>query len=262
MEKVSISKRLKTLMSERNLKQIDIIRMSEPYQREYSIKLGKSHLSEYVNGKTTPDSDKIFLLAKTLEVSEPWLMGYDVDINPSNSIDNPTEDMEVNLVNNYRTLSTEGKHTLVDFSDALVRDENNKVKEDIELYSVDVTEAVAAGIGYRYGNNETTTYYTDRSDLKGYDYATLVRGDSMYPTFKDGDIVLIRSGYDNVNGDVYVIDYDGKSYVKKLYNDGDRFRLVSINENYNPIRINVPIEDGAYFNIVGKVVDSFTPIKK
>lgn len=83
----------------------------------------------------------------------------------------------------------------------------------------------------------------------------------MEPEYHDGDIVLVKSGYDNVNGDVYVVDYAGESYIKKLYNDGDRFRLVSINDKYDNIIINVPISDDIYFNIAGKVVDSFTPIE-
>ena len=83
----------------------------------------------------------------------------------------------------------------------------------------------------------------------------------MEPTYKNGDVVLIKSGYNNINGDVYVIDYNSKSYIKKLYNDGDRFRLVSINKKYENIIIDIPVNDDVYFNIVGKVVDSFTPIK-
>ena len=37
-----------------------------------------------------------------------------------------------------------------------------------------------------------------------------VFGDSMEPELSDGDIILLKQGYDNVNGDIYVIDYDGK----------------------------------------------------
>lgn len=137
----------------------------------------------------------------------------------------------------------------------------NSIVEKPDLYKVNVTEKVAAGRGYSYGNNETTPYYTDRADLHPYDLATLVKGDSMEPKYKDGDVVLLRQGYDNVNGDVYVIDYDGKSYIKKLYNDGDRFRMVSINRKYDNIIIDIPPENGKYFNIIGKVIDSFTPVK-
>ncbi len=137
----------------------------------------------------------------------------------------------------------------------------NSIVEKPDLYKVNVTEKVAAGRGHSYGNNETTPHYTDRADLPPYDLATLVKGDSMEPKYKDGDVVLLRQGYDNVNGDVYVIDYDGKLYIKKLYNDGDRFRMVSINRKYDNIIIDIPPENGKYFNIIGKVIDSFTPVK-
>lgn len=61
---------------------------------------------------------------------------------------------------------------------------------------------------------------------------------------------------------VYVIDYDGKSYVKKLYNDENRFVLKSINKKYSDIIIYTSDIQDTYFNIVGKVVDSFTPVEK
>ncbi|HEV3518870.1 TPA: helix-turn-helix domain-containing protein, partial [Streptococcus pneumoniae] len=73
------SERLKQLMSERNLKQVEILEKSLPYQKELGIKMGKSTLSQYVNGVQSPDQHRIYLLSKTLEVSEPWLMGYDVE---------------------------------------------------------------------------------------------------------------------------------------------------------------------------------------
>ena len=95
-----------------------------------------------------------------------------------------------------------------------------------------------------------------------YDMATRVSGDSMEPELSDGDIILLKQGYDNVNGDIYVIDYDGKSYVKKLYNDGNRFVLKSINKKYSDIIIYTSDIQDTYFNIVGKVVDSFTPVEK
>lgn len=76
--KQTTQQRLNQLMSERNLKQVDILNMSLPLQKETGIKMSKSHLSQYVNGKSWPDQHKLYLLAKTLNVSEAWLLGYDV----------------------------------------------------------------------------------------------------------------------------------------------------------------------------------------
>lgn len=79
--------RLKQIMTERNLKQRDILEMSLPYQKRFDIKMGKSALSQYVNGKSTPDQRKLFLLGITLGVDEAWLMGYETPKNRSNSIE-------------------------------------------------------------------------------------------------------------------------------------------------------------------------------
>ena len=80
MAKATVSQRLKEIMELKGLKQVDIIKMSEPYGKEVGIKLGKSHISQYISGKTEPRIDVIAVLAKTLDVSELWLMGEDVDM--------------------------------------------------------------------------------------------------------------------------------------------------------------------------------------
>lgn len=77
----STSTRLKEIMNERNLRQVDILRLSIPHQKELNINLGKSTLSQYVTGKQSPDQDRYYLLGKTLDVSEAWLMGYDASKN-------------------------------------------------------------------------------------------------------------------------------------------------------------------------------------
>lgn len=70
--------RLKRIMNERRLKQADILRMCEPYCEKFNMKLSKSDLSQFVNGKVQPGQWKITILSLALNVSEPWLMGYDV----------------------------------------------------------------------------------------------------------------------------------------------------------------------------------------
>mgnify|MGYP000961644524 CR=1 FL=1 len=78
MRQYTTADRLKQIMSEKNLKQVDIIEKSKPFQTQLGVKLGKSALSQYVNGIQSPDQHKLSLLAMTLDVSEAWLMGYDV----------------------------------------------------------------------------------------------------------------------------------------------------------------------------------------
>lgn len=106
--KKNTSDRLKELMRIRNLKQIDIINMCK--SNPYGIKLNKSDLSQYVSGKFLPKQDKLTLLAYALNVSEAWLMGYDVPMEKSeqylstiNNIDNEKKEL-INNINSILTL--------------------------------------------------------------------------------------------------------------------------------------------------------------
>lgn len=65
--------RLRQSMKEKNMKQIDIMRIAG----EKGIKLGKSHVSQYVSGKTIPRDNILKVLAEILEVDAVWLKGND-----------------------------------------------------------------------------------------------------------------------------------------------------------------------------------------
>ena len=78
MKIYTTSERLKEIMKERNLHQVDILRAAQPFCKLYGIKLAKNDLSQYVSGKVTPGQEKLTILGLALDVSEAWLMGYDV----------------------------------------------------------------------------------------------------------------------------------------------------------------------------------------
>lgn len=77
MERVSTAQRLKQIMEERNLKQIDILNLSLPICAKYDIKMNKSDISQYVSGKVEPSQEKLVVLGMALNVTESWLMGFD-----------------------------------------------------------------------------------------------------------------------------------------------------------------------------------------
>lgn len=76
--KQTTSDRLKQLMEMRKLRQADILEMIEPYCKKYGINIPRNALSQYVTGKVVPKQDKLTILGMALNVSEIWLMGYDV----------------------------------------------------------------------------------------------------------------------------------------------------------------------------------------
>lgn len=84
MKKENTATRLKQIMSDTGLRQVDILAKTMPYCKKYDVKMNKSDLSQYCSGKTEPNQDKLFVLSLALDVNEAWLMGYDVPMERNN----------------------------------------------------------------------------------------------------------------------------------------------------------------------------------
>lgn len=75
MPKESFADRLRAAMEKQNMKQVDLVRAAA----SAGVKLGKSHVSQYVSGKTIPRTDILNFLAQTLHTDSEWLLGHDQD---------------------------------------------------------------------------------------------------------------------------------------------------------------------------------------
>lgn len=73
------AKRLSNLLTEYNMKQADLAKLS---------KIRASSISDWCNGKYIPKQDKINKIAKILRTSPAWLLGYD-DESVTGTYDNP-----------------------------------------------------------------------------------------------------------------------------------------------------------------------------
>jgi repressor LexA len=83
-------------------------------------------------------------------------------------------------------------------------------------------------------------------------FALRVRGDSMIDAgISDGDLVIVRSQPKVDNGQIGVAVIDDEATVKRIYDEGDRWRLQPENPNLEP-RFIPKAEAG--FKIAGKVV--------
>lgn len=91
MKKETTSVRLKKIMLDKNLKQIDLLKKCEPICQKYNelydlkLKITKSDLSQWLSGLYEPSARKLSVLADALNTSEVWLMGYDVSPEPKDT---------------------------------------------------------------------------------------------------------------------------------------------------------------------------------
>ena len=82
-EKVeSCSKRIAKALQIKGMKQYELCKLA---------KVPKSSLSLYLSGAYEPKQDRVYDMARVLNVSEAWLMGYDVPMEREPKNNSPTE---------------------------------------------------------------------------------------------------------------------------------------------------------------------------
>lgn len=118
MERESTAKRLKQIMDERNLKQVDILNMSLPICKHYDIKMNKSDISQYVSGKVEPSQEKLVVLGLALNVTEAWLMGFDVPMERKDTASQAGKDFD--LLYKFSMLSNRDKNIVLNMIDYMI----------------------------------------------------------------------------------------------------------------------------------------------
>lgn len=99
--------RLKEAMSIRQKTQSDLVKLTG---------IPKSAMSQYLSGNFEPKTDRLKALANALDVSEPWLRGYDVPMgNPQNHFGYEENPRELELCDYYDTLSAEGQIEILQY---------------------------------------------------------------------------------------------------------------------------------------------------
>lgn len=121
MKVCNTSDRLKQIMKNHGLRQVDILEAAKPFCEKHKVKLGKNDLSQYVSGKVEPGQDKLLILSLALGVSETWLMGYDV---PTRSRLTIGTKISKTIAHNIQYHRTEANLTQKQFADMLGIDES------------------------------------------------------------------------------------------------------------------------------------------
>lgn len=91
---------------------------------------------------------------------------------------------------------------------------------------------------------------------QGKHFALMVRGDSMYPRFVEGDVVIVRCQNDVDTGDIAVILVNGNdATVKKIKKSPQGLTLIPLNTAYDYINYSNEDIKKLPVRILGKVVE-------
>lgn len=203
-------------------------------------------------------AETIFKICKILNIRPEEIDG--VSLTSTNttpqSPQKPSDLRLARLTDNYTQLDDKRRDKLVDTSIKLVKEMNNDDAVEEELFEYHVYEKLSAGIGTAYfeDRNYDTVYFDEEID---HDLASWVYGDSMEPDYLNGSVALIKGTGFDYDGAIYAVDWDGQSYIKKVYKEKDGLRLVSLNKKYADKF--APYDEEP--RIIGKIVGNFMPME-
>ena len=212
------------------------------------VNMAKSAVSRYFNYTREFPLNRADDFAKVLHITPEYLLG----VNLPNENSSSTKTI---LDNIFGKLEKPRQEIVINTAQEQLEEQN---KENlVQLFPYNVQEKLSAGTGYGYfdDGNSDTVYYDEQYD---YDFASWIFGDSMLPDYPNGDVALIKACPFEYDGCVYAVDWDGQSYIKKVYKEEKGLRLVSTNEKYSDKFAPFTEEP----RIIGKVVASFTPLEK
>lgn len=204
----SICKRLQIALDARGMKQVDLVNITG---------IGKSSISTYLSGEYEPKQKNLYKLAQALDVSESWLMGYDVPMERRPVPDLPSPTIAKNVVT-FR----------VNTDIAAGYDQPAQPLDDWEGAEVELPVSMLHG-------RSADDYFVIR-----------ICGDSMYPQYQNGDYVLVlRTNVLDYSGQVAVMLHGEEGTIKKVeYKEGeDWYKLIPINPQYAPKFIEGPEVD-------------------
>ncbi|GGB85752.1 LexA family protein [Staphylococcus nepalensis] len=220
----NFSNRLKQALKENKMKQVDVIEKSKMYKEELGVQISKTDISQYVNGKVNPGQNKLYILAKILNVSEAWLLGYNVE---KERIDDGT------------------------------RNKMNKQLETLPVKQIPVVSKISAGLPIYSEENLIDYTYIATKDLNEEKelFGLKVSGDSMNKIFQDGEVVVIEKDSVIENGQIGVVMVNGyNGTLKRIRYNGDQLMLLP--ESTNPEHLPQVYSDESEIKFIGKVVAS------
>lgn len=187
-------------------------------------KISKSSISHYLKGDWEGKQDAVYSIAQVLNVSEAWLMGYDVPMDTEHAT--PSQPAQ--------------KATIPPGFEPMP-----------EMVNLPVVGKIACGTPILAQQN--IDGHVDAPEDIRCDFALRCKGDSMIGAgIHDGDAVYIHIQPEVENGEIAAVRIGEEATLKRVYYDGTTLTLMPYNNAYAPMVYTGPqLED---VHIEGKAV--------
>ena len=205
-------------------------------QAAEAIGVSDGTYKNYEQGKREPNGEKMVTIANLFGVTTDYLLGRpESPETPKNPIQEASQKERVAL---EKWLALDGEkreavlRTMQSIIDAYEMAEEKPVRIKVVKKSLYRT---SAGIDYDLNDSDAweNVQVEDCSMAQKADFIVEIDGDSMEPTYCNGENVFVKATPDVEIGKIGIFIVDGKGYIKERGIDC----LISHNKNYHPIML-------------------------
>lgn len=198
----TFANRLKKALDYNNMRPIDLANKA---------KISKAQISNYLKGSYKAKQDKLYTIAKILNVSEAWLMGYDVDMEREWIEEKSPSELSIDNARYIETTTRTVKIPLL-----------GKVPASVPI------EAIQDILGYE----EIPASMLNSGENY---FALKIEGDSMYPEYMSGDVIIVKQQPDCSSGDDCIVMVNGDDATfKRVVKQEKNLILKPLNNQYEP----------------------------
>lgn len=182
------------------------------------IGVNKNAVSNWEAGRTRPDINTLPVLCAALEMSISDFFG-------SEAASGALSPEEQRRLSGYRHLNESNRQIVVRMIDAMLevqeQEKHRFVAENIRrLFRNAYKTAAGTGNPLESGRRGSYEYLYADPLVDQADEIITVTGNSMEPTFYDGDMLLVQHAQEIRVGEIGIFVADGDGYVKEYHEDG------------------------------------------
>lgn len=209
------------------------------------VGVGKSTVRKWENGTIeNMGRDKIVALSKALDISPLDILGIDKETSSIETI--------------YNQLDQKRQQKVYSFAEQQLKEQNKIVDYPIK-YDVNIYGKMTAGYGsINFDKEHPIKTVTLDYAPPGYDIAFEVSGDSMHPAFQDGEVIFVKETQNIHDGMLAAVEINDEAFIKKLYIEENRIRLVSLNcekdKNGNRLYPDFYADEKDNIHMIGRVL--------
>ena len=193
----------------------------------------RNSISNWEAGRRRPDLEALPSLCKALGITYDEFFGEQAHLTQA----------DLNLIERYHDLTDDHKAIASKMIDAMLEVQENRRREQIiaanrRIFWNEAKTAAGSGNPLESRVRGKYVYLHIDSDVEAADEIITVTGNSMEPTFHDGDALLVKHAHSVSPGEIGIFVANGEGFVKEyrsngLYSHNPAYPLLQFSEDDN-----------------------------